>query len=804
NATLRDLAAGTYNYRWYANDTLGNLNNSETGSYTINKAVPSGTITGTTPITYGTAADVQGSENNNGDADLSYALYRNNVSVSNPDTSVLGAGTYTYVYNTTGGQNYTSNSSLDEFTLTVNPAQSKLNLTLDGNAGNVTVSVGATVNITAYRLQGEGQIKLYNNGSLINQGDGPLENLTTFDAVGVYNITVVYEATQNYTSSSETHFVIVNDTTAPRVALLNPPNASVVGSAVVHFYAEFADDVSLANATLYVWNSTRGLVGTNFTSLTGSQNASNLSISLPYEDTFFWNYLVMDINANSAMNESNFTLTFSTADTQPPSITIHSPKNITYHASDFPLLFNVSLSEQGNAWYSLDGGATNITMSSADGVHFNASNDAMASGQYTFIAYGNDSAGNENSTSVTFSVVLEQNLPPTIVLNSPANASATTENFVILNATVFDETNTTVIFYGNGKALEVFSNVQNSTTLLLNWTSLSTGEHEWYVVASDGEMNSTSETRVFYISSEPVVRIASPSYASVYRSNLSLSLNFSVNALQLDSCWYTLDGGQTNVTLASCSNSSFNVSGNGRFVLELFANESLGGVVGSDSTEFFVALNRTTILLQSPEHESFTNSTFVDFIFIPNDDVQVENCSLYGDFGGSYKLNTTILSPQLGAENNISLELTDGNYTWAISCVNSENETSFTGNRTFIIDSVPPEVDISSPQNGNTYDVSPGQQLAIPLTFTVQDTTRTTCKYTLNFTILGIGDVSLSVPLPDCSSSQIETSIPGSYVLVLSAQDQASNSNSGESQFSVQFSSGSPGSSGSSGGGGGG
>ena len=38
NFTISDLAAGTYTYRWFVNDTNGNFNNSESGTYTVNKA----------------------------------------------------------------------------------------------------------------------------------------------------------------------------------------------------------------------------------------------------------------------------------------------------------------------------------------------------------------------------------------------------------------------------------------------------------------------------------------------------------------------------------------------------------------------------------------------------------------------------------------------------------------------------------------------------------------------------------------------------------------------------------------------
>jgi len=86
---------------------------------TVNKAVPTGSISGTSPIIYGTAADVLGSESNTGDSDVEYKLYREGQEVSNPDDTVLSVGNYNYIYNTTGGTNYSSSSSLDTFNLVV-------------------------------------------------------------------------------------------------------------------------------------------------------------------------------------------------------------------------------------------------------------------------------------------------------------------------------------------------------------------------------------------------------------------------------------------------------------------------------------------------------------------------------------------------------------------------------------------------------------------------------------------------------------------------------------------------------------
>ena len=69
--TFTDLAAGTHNYKWYANDTTGNWNGSfpET-TYTVNKATPTGNLSispsGWTQ-TYPTAVTISADTDNAGE-----------------------------------------------------------------------------------------------------------------------------------------------------------------------------------------------------------------------------------------------------------------------------------------------------------------------------------------------------------------------------------------------------------------------------------------------------------------------------------------------------------------------------------------------------------------------------------------------------------------------------------------------------------------------------------------------------------------------------------------------------------------
>ncbi len=121
----------------------------------------------------------------------------------------LNAGVYPYYwwandtvgnYNTGGLRSYT-----------VSRAVSELNLTLNGTEGNRTIFIGQSLllNGTLYRGDTGNLLRLYNNGNLIGQNAVEVSNLTQFNSLGTFNITVLYLQSQNYSSGFKTYFVNV-------------------------------------------------------------------------------------------------------------------------------------------------------------------------------------------------------------------------------------------------------------------------------------------------------------------------------------------------------------------------------------------------------------------------------------------------------------------------------------------------------------------------------------------------------------------------------------------------------------------
>ncbi|HLF53901.1 MAG TPA: Ig domain-containing protein, partial [Candidatus Nanoarchaeia archaeon] len=106
---ISDLAAGDYTYRWFASDLSGNTNQTPLTNYTVSKAIPPISISFTPSSAVG--SNTQTTATGIGcPAQLICKLYRNGVEVNNSDIASLSDGTYNYVYNTSGNENYTSKS----------------------------------------------------------------------------------------------------------------------------------------------------------------------------------------------------------------------------------------------------------------------------------------------------------------------------------------------------------------------------------------------------------------------------------------------------------------------------------------------------------------------------------------------------------------------------------------------------------------------------------------------------------------------------------------------------------------------
>lgn len=209
NATCReyytsksDLGVDTYNYKWYAEDTTNSLYDSESGSYTVNKASSSCSLSfdPSSPIDYGNAFKASCACSGASDEGGTTKLYRNDTDVTSENNTnvTLGAGTYNYVCNVTSTENYTSAS--DSANYVINPIDA--GLSLSSSAGWFIYENEQTV--LACSATTNASVKLKIEDSFVSNP------YTLTGEIGEYTVNCLTEDTQNYTSTEINNTLIVN------------------------------------------------------------------------------------------------------------------------------------------------------------------------------------------------------------------------------------------------------------------------------------------------------------------------------------------------------------------------------------------------------------------------------------------------------------------------------------------------------------------------------------------------------------------------------------------------------------------
>jgi hypothetical protein len=199
---VRDLGAGAYTYRWYANDTNGNVNKTGMINFTLSKSsVPCTLMISSNNITYPSMSNVTGSCVNN---ETNYNLYRNGILANNDNGNniQLKAGLYNYTLNSSATGNFTATSISS--LLEVQKATNKVNISINGGAANLTISDAQTFIVAG--SSDSVNFNLYRGAVDMTSLSGTPINLS----VGNYTFLVNSTGNENYTSNSTGKRLSVN------------------------------------------------------------------------------------------------------------------------------------------------------------------------------------------------------------------------------------------------------------------------------------------------------------------------------------------------------------------------------------------------------------------------------------------------------------------------------------------------------------------------------------------------------------------------------------------------------------------
>lgn len=436
---------------------------------------------------------------------------------------------------------------------------------------------------------------------------------------------------------------------APSVTLTSPTNASTLtDSNQFYFAASHTDSTALANTTLYLFKGNT-LVNTNFTTITGLSNTTNLSIANSGEGNYTWYYLTKDSINQIGYQSTNNTFQYLTTSSS-LEVALETPANNEFiTAEDFSFRANITpvLVNATNITFYLTSNDNSVWTNTwfFTGLFYNPSNTnvsdhgfttpfdgkLMLNGNYSWraVACWNISNGTEGcsfSSNVTFNRALPVNRPlfdsPT-----PTNGSNIANNNVTIKVNVTSTSGTQNLTVYLMNASKQVNNATSNGALFNNpFTNLYNNlpDGRYFVNASytdkDGNNNVTSETRTFLIdSSAPRINLTSPNYQIPYASiGTNLSMNFSAwdSGGGLQACWYNVGG--ANITIP-CGGSpiGINVTSSSLTSLIIYANDTLGNV-GMNTTNWSYGIFQNSFSYNPSTYETSREDFIINFSSDPS------------------------------------------------------------------------------------------------------------------------------------------------------------------------------------------
>jgi len=247
------------------------------------------------------------------------------------------------------------------------------------------------------------------------------------------------------------------------------------------------------------------------------------------------------------------------------------PLPTTYNINTFDLKSTQTIGDGktcDSIWYSLDLGQTN---SSRADCGTNWSSLTASEGSNTWTVYGNLTDGTLHNDTVTFSV----DITPTISITYP---TATFYNYYPseLNYSVTSGGTLDSCWYSLNLGQTNSSRADCGT----NWSSLiaSEGSNTWTVYGNITTGTMGNSTVTFTTDTiNPNLTITYPNVIDYHHMGENLSLNWTVNDTNLDSCWYNWDG--TNVSISCTNNQTYlNTTDGSNTNITFYANDSYGNL----------------------------------------------------------------------------------------------------------------------------------------------------------------------------------------------------------------------------------
>jgi hypothetical protein len=718
---------GQYNISYFANDTSGNLNDTETTWFIGNDTkAPSVYDLVPTPGSYfgvGSIIEISANVTDNYNVEnvtvnitypngtsivlnLSNAIGdKYNVSFTLPD--LLGQFNVSYFANDSLGNVNNSEKTFFVSNDTIAPGVFDLRPSAGSNyevfdvieiAANVTDNVGVE-NVTANITYPNGTSIVLN---LSNAVDDKYNNSFTIpNLLGQYNVSFYANDTSGNVNDTETTFFVGNDTQVPSVYNITPSkNSSYNQSEVVYVSANVTDNSGIDKVVMNLTypdlsssligmklNQSNGLyeyyfgstsqVGTYNVSILANDTSGNLNNSE-------WTYFVI--------NDSGYPVIRDVVPSSGSVFNYSDQVNISANVTDnigIDLVFvNVSLPNGSNEVLIMD------NVSDIYGVLFN---NSYSLGNYNFSIFANDTSGNVVRYDDFFSVVDVED--PVISDINCVPSPVGINKSVTCNATITDNVGISVISaeVENPLGTNITQNVTsvgNYSYFVFNSTS-QTGYYNVYWFANDTSGNTRYSNTSFKVT-QPVITVlgCNPNPGNV-SSVINCSANVSSGVPGLDVSYVnanvTLPNGSVEIQILSNVSEIYNftfVNTNvvGYYLVTWFANDTTGGYsIEYDSFNISDTINPSVFDLKPSAGSNYSTGSSIEISANVSDNINVDGVwvNLTYPNGTSVILN---LTNSVGDKYNVSFSIPEllGRYNISYFANDTSGNLNDTGVSNFI------------------------------------------------------------------------------------------------------------------------
>jgi len=421
------------------------------------------------------------------------------------------------------------------------------------------------------------------------------------------------------------------------------------------------------NVDTWWYSFNNGNTNTTFnpnTTITSSEGSNNLTVWV--NDSYF------NVNTTSVVF---------VVDSIAPVLTTTYPENLTYNHQIVEMNYTYVEVNCVSVWASEDNGDTNTSFQTC-GNNFTGLTSDEGTNNWTI--WMNDTANNIGIASVVF---VTDSVYPTFSNYADNNGSHEASGVGNFTVDVLNTNGTVLLFINNTNyTAEEYTTGKYNTSV--DFLTNDTWSYYWISYSNFSVNINTSEEELRYYTINNTLEVTPPIMTILYPENLTYSLNVSeLNYTFIetnpDSCWYSIDNGDTNSSAILMGNNFTDVEsveGSNNWTLwcnDTANNEGIASVVFVKDTIFPV------LTIYSPTNTTYgRNNISINFTAD-----QFENLWFYNGTDNITYINNTWM------EQNLS----DGQHIFIFYANDTAGNLNDTMQVTFVIDTIFPIIEITYP-----------------------------------------------------------------------------------------------------------